>query len=413
MRQTPAASDSADDHVPRGETEIVADRLPQTEVLDTQMVGEVDDDVPPPETTAAAAQLPSPPAAEPQQAPDELMLEAQELLQPPTMHFAGHGDGATLLLHSMPSFDERVELATAQAATPAEPTAEGGMAAMASNMRVPSLPSEPAFGVATLGAAPQVPAPDQAEALQPSATLSQLGVASPMLPTALVRPSDFAAASGASLRSSDQLAATSAPVPLPAPAPLPVQPPPSGPAQRPARIEERVEPAAASCAEPELLGMAANAPRSLEEVRAFLRPQTGRAAAALTQVRLLNKLARPQMSAQLKKLMSEVRSQQVRTQVLMNDIVMLASPIHHHKMAELQKKGACAWERWPFLTLRHIEFLSWLLTLPLSASQLKRSTRRLLPWSRGLSHSRRAASCAAPCTRHAWIARWLLDRFRG
>ena len=51
------------------------------------------------------------------------------------------------------------------------------------------------------------------------------------------------------------------------------------------------------------------------------------------------------MSAELKKLMSEARSQQLRTQMLLNSIAMLASPIHHHKLAERQKKGACVCER--------------------------------------------------------------------
>ena len=51
------------------------------------------------------------------------------------------------------------------------------------------------------------------------------------------------------------------------------------------------------------------------------------------------------MSAELKKLMSEARSQQLRTQMLLNSIAMRASPIHHHKLAERQKKGACVWER--------------------------------------------------------------------
>jgi hypothetical protein len=51
------------------------------------------------------------------------------------------------------------------------------------------------------------------------------------------------------------------------------------------------------------------------------------------------------MSAELKQLLSNARGQQLRTQQLLNEIVMLASPIHHHKLAERQKKGACAWDR--------------------------------------------------------------------
>jgi len=75
------------------------------------------------------------------------------------------------------------------------------------------------------------------------------------------------------------------------------------------------------------------------------------------------------MSAELKKMQTKAREQQaralvapcavqcthrhaplqVRTQVLMNNIVMLASPLHQLRLADLQKKGAYARTERPFL----------------------------------------------------------------
>ena len=46
------------------------------------------------------------------------------------------------------------------------------------------------------------------------------------------------------------------------------------------------------------------------------------------------------MSAELKKLHARARNQQIRTQMLMNEIVMLASPLYRHQMAELEEQGA-------------------------------------------------------------------------
>ena len=55
----------------------------------------------------------------------------------------------------------------------------------------------------------------------------------------------------------------------------------------------------------------------------------------------------PQMSAELKKMHSTARYQQLRTQMMMNEILMLASPLNQHRMAELQKKSARTWMgRW-------------------------------------------------------------------
>ena len=248
--------------VPRGETETLAtmDRFPQTEVVDTQML----EDVPLLQTTAPVVQLLSPPAAELPQAPDELMPEAQELMQTPTtMHAAGEGDGATLL-SSVMSVDEPIELAAALTETPAAPAVEeeDRVAAMAPNVRVPSPPIEPASGVATLGAAPAAEH-ERAEALQPSAALSAFGLASPPTHAALLHQLEFAAPAGGQ-QSLEQLAATSAP------APLPMQPPPSGPAQLQARVEQHVEPNAGDGAEPALQGAAAPEAeelRSLDTVR--------------------------------------------------------------------------------------------------------------------------------------------------
>jgi hypothetical protein len=46
------------------------------------------------------------------------------------------------------------------------------------------------------------------------------------------------------------------------------------------------------------------------------------------------------MSAELKKLHSRARNQQIRTQMVINEILMLASPLHQHQVAELAKQGA-------------------------------------------------------------------------
>ena len=274
-RQAPAAGESDD---PCGETETVAtvDRFPQTEVVDTQMLME---DVPPLQMTAPVVQLPSPPAAELPQAPDELMLEAQELPQSPAMQAAGQGDGATLPRSSLMSFDEPIELAAAQTVLPAAPLAEEEerVAAVVPIVRIPSPPSETASGMVTLGAVADAE-PDQAEPLQPSAMLAAFGLASPPMSTALLRPFEFAATTGGQ-QSPEQLAATSA-----RPAPQPVQPPPSGPVLRPPRGEQRVEPAAGGSAEQTLQGLVApqlSPPKTLDEVRSSP-PVTERAAAVLT-----------------------------------------------------------------------------------------------------------------------------------
>ena len=273
--QAPAASDLG---FLRGETEPVAtvDRFPQTEVVDTQMV----EAVPPLQMTAPVAQLPSPPAAELPQAQDELMLEAQELLQPPAALAHGQGDGTTIPRSSLTSFDEPFELAAALTVTPAAPVAEEEerVAAVVPSVRIPSPPIELASGVATLGAAPDAE-PGEAEPLQPSATLAAFGLASPPLLTAMLRPFEFAAATGGQ-QSPEQSAATSAA----ARAPLPAQPLPPGPAPRPARVEQRAEHAAGSRAEQALHSIVApqvSPPKTLDEVRSSPLV-TGRASAVLT-----------------------------------------------------------------------------------------------------------------------------------
>ena len=238
--------------------------LPQTEVVDTQML----EDAPLQQMTAPVVQLLSPSAAELPLAPDELMQEAQELMQPPsTTPAAGQGVGTTLL-RSVMSSEEPVELAAALTVTPAALTVEEEerLAVVAPHVRIPSPLVQPASGVAMLGAA-QGEEPVQAVALQPSATLSAFDLASPPSRAALLRPFEFAA-NASFQQSPEQLAAMSAP------APLPVQQPPSGPAQLSARVELRVEPTAGDRAEPELQDAAApqaDSPRSLEQVRSRTR----------------------------------------------------------------------------------------------------------------------------------------------
>lgn len=62
--------------------------------------------------------------------------------------------------------------------------------------------------------------------------------------------------------------------------------------------------------------------------------------AASPRVPQLSKRPRPQMAAELKKLHSRARNQQIRTQMVMNEILMLSSPLLQHQVAEVHKKGA-------------------------------------------------------------------------
>jgi hypothetical protein len=57
------------------------------------------------------------------------------------------------------------------------------------------------------------------------------------------------------------------------------------------------------------------------------------------------------MSAELKKMHSRARNQQLRTQMVMNEVLMLSSPLYQYRMAELQKKGARTWTGRPCLPL--------------------------------------------------------------
>ena len=376
------------------------DRFPQTEVVDTQML----EDVRPLQMTAPVAQLPSPPAAELPQAPDELMLEAQELLQPPAMQAVGQGDGATLPRGSLMSFDEPVELAAAQTVLPAAPLEEEEerVAAVVPSVRIPSPPSVPASGMVTLGAVADAE-PDQAEPLQPSAMLAAFGLASPPMSTALLRPFEFAATTGGQ-QSPEQLAATSAAA---RPAPQPVQPPPSGPVLRPPRVEQRAEPAAESSAEQALQGLAApqlSPPKTLDEVRSAP-PVTARAAAVLTTNALTEHVC----------CVADVGSAEEPS-------VRCARPAASHADAGEQYRHAClsdspsqaggaaeeecvrvgaaafvascvlvpCWCRRAAGTIAADE-----LTFRCFASQSKKSTRRSLLCSRSLSSSKRAASSCA------------------
>lgn len=67
---------------------------------------------------------------------------------------------------------------------------------------------------------------------------------------------------------------------------------------------------------------------------------TGSTLRSQPQELVLTKRAPSQMSAELKKLHARARNQQIRTQMLMNEIVMLASPLYRHQMAELEEQGA-------------------------------------------------------------------------
>ena len=210
---------------------------------------------------AAEAQLPSPPAPELQQAPDEPMQEAQELSQLPDTQGAGDGESglparheaqqslvATLLLQTM-----QVD---APEATPAEPVA-------APSMRIPSPLRVMSPGAAALGAAPAA----EAGQAQPQPLLSLApspgGLAAPAARTTPLLSVELASAAAAQLaQSPGQRAMT-------APAALPEQSPPPGLAQRSARLEARVEPTAQGRAEPAVHGAAApptSAPKSLDEV---------------------------------------------------------------------------------------------------------------------------------------------------
>jgi hypothetical protein len=66
-------------------------------------------------------------------------------------------------------------------------------------------------------------------------------------------------------------------------------------------------------------------------------------------VRSLTTRAPSQMAAELKKMHAHARNQQIRAQMLINNLMMLASPLHQHRLAELQRNGACARTGRPFL----------------------------------------------------------------
>ncbi len=90
---------------------------------------------------------------------------------------------------------------------------------------------------------------------------------------------------------------------------------------------------------------------------------------------------------------SRARNQQIRTQMVMNEILMLASPLLQHQVAELHKQGAARTDSVRRArTGGHFELrtavLSSLLTVP-AVAQWKRRTRRSLRWGR--------SSCRSKC----------------
>jgi hypothetical protein len=248
------ASEQADVAPPRRESETQADRRPQTELLSTQLL---ETELVPSQAPGAETQLPSPPAPEPQQAPDEQMQEAQE---PETLSaMLSAGDAGLPSRPEAQSLDGSAEPVSMQLDAE-EPTPEEAVAAPTA--RIPSPLREIAPGAAARGAAPAAEA-DQAEPLRSVVAPSPAGTASPAARAALLRPVETAPAFGAQLaQQAEQLGATAPP------ATLPEQRPASGLAQRGARLDGRVEPAAAEGrAEPAVQNAAEPPPLSLEQAR--------------------------------------------------------------------------------------------------------------------------------------------------
>jgi hypothetical protein len=109
-----SASEQAGAALPRRESETQADHRPQTEVLSTQLL---ETELVPSQAPGAETQLPSPPAPEPQQAPDEQMQEAQE---PETLSaMLSAGDAGLPSRPEAQSLDGRAEPAAEGRAEPA------------------------------------------------------------------------------------------------------------------------------------------------------------------------------------------------------------------------------------------------------------------------------------------------------
>lgn len=249
-----AAGSASEQAPPRGESETQADRRPQTEVLSTQLL---ETELVPSQAPGAETQLPSPPAPEPQQAPDEQMQEAQEPETLTAMQSAG--DAGLPSRPEAQGVDVSAEPVSMQLDAE-EPTPEDDVAAPSAH--IPSPLREIAPGAAARGAAPAAEA-DQEEPLRSLVAPSAGGTASPAARAALLRPVETATAAGAQLLR--QLEQLGAPAP---PAALPEQRPASGLAQRATRPVGRVEPAADGRAEPAPQSGAEPPQLSLEQARA-------------------------------------------------------------------------------------------------------------------------------------------------
>lgn len=242
LHQAPSADAQLD--------ETPADRLPQTELLSTQVLDEA---MPPLQASlqASTATLTlSQPADElpTQEAPDALMHEADDAHELPllsTVQSAGNGTGGLSALDAMQSVGDEAALREATMAEAAEPTPAERVVA-SSSLRQSPVERELASGVETLDAA-LAAAPDQAAGGVPSASPFPRSLASSAAGETLRRPFDLASAVAAAqlVQQPEQFAAFAA-------EPQPEQPPLPPSAQRSARADGRVEPPAEGRAEPAL-----------------------------------------------------------------------------------------------------------------------------------------------------------------